>query len=171
MATTPSGGTPKQNFQQRARADSKKLDMVLKTLEDIKWSPSQFVLELLRLKKIGQEGVAVTVTWTDKHKWVVKTMLNGTTKPFIGEILDLLWRNANRTEFQENDKSVPPGHKMFIGNSSWTCVAFGPFCHWGRWASTISQMMVLPSRLVHEKGGLAAESTAGMSGETRGSHK
>jgi len=52
MATTP-GGTPGQNFQQRARGDSKKLDMVLKTLEDVKWSPSRFLLELLRLEKIG----------------------------------------------------------------------------------------------------------------------
>jgi len=36
--------------------------MVLKSLEDVKWSPSQFLLELLRLEKIGREGVAVTVT-------------------------------------------------------------------------------------------------------------
>jgi len=49
-------------------------------------------------------------------------MLNGTTKPFIGEILELLWRNANRTEFRENDKSVPPGHKMFIGNATFDII-------------------------------------------------
>jgi len=40
MATTPSGGTPVQNVRQRARVDSEKLDMVLKNLEDVKWSPS-----------------------------------------------------------------------------------------------------------------------------------
>jgi len=95
MATTP-GGTPGQNFQQRARGDSEKLDMVLKTLEDVKWSPSRFLLELLRLEKIGREGVAVTVTQTDKHKRVVKAMLNGTTKLFIGEILELLWSSIPR---------------------------------------------------------------------------
>jgi len=34
--------------------------MVLKTLEDVKWLPSRFLLELLRLEKTGQDGVSMT---------------------------------------------------------------------------------------------------------------
>jgi len=49
-------------------------------------------------------------------------MLNETTKPFIGEILELLWRNANRTEFWENDKSVPPGNKMYIDGATFDTI-------------------------------------------------
>ena len=51
MTTTPSGGTPVKNDRQQARIDSEILDIVLKTLEDVKWSPSRFLLELLRLEK------------------------------------------------------------------------------------------------------------------------
>jgi len=67
------------------------LDIVLETLEDVKWSPSRFLLELLKLEKTGQEETVVALTRIDNHKQVVKA-INGTTKQFIGEILELLWR-------------------------------------------------------------------------------
>ena len=45
----------------------------------------------------GDHGCSYT---NRQAQTVVKAMLDGTTKPFIDEILELLWRNANRTEFQ-----------------------------------------------------------------------
>ena len=100
MTTTPSRGTPRQNFQQRARADSKKLDMVLKTLEDVKWSPSRFLLELLRLEKIGREGVAVTVTRTDKHKRVVKQCLMGQQSRLLVKFLSCYGETRTEPNFE-----------------------------------------------------------------------
>ena len=48
---------------------------------------------------------------------------------------------------------------------AFNCVALGPvgpFLHWGRHTLMISRIMVRPSRLVHEKGGLTAESMVRM---------
>ena len=36
--------------------------------------------------------------------------------------VELLWRNTNRTEFRENDKSVPPGNKMYIDGATFDTI-------------------------------------------------
>jgi len=36
--------------------------------------------------------------------------------------VELLWRNAKRTEFRENDKSVPPGNKMYIDGATFDTI-------------------------------------------------
>jgi len=44
----------------------------------------------------------------ERHGGVVKAMLNGTMKPYLGIILKLLYEDAQRTNFLKKDTGIPP---------------------------------------------------------------
>ena len=75
-----------------------KLNIVFDAIDQVEWDVPKFLAQLFQKENVDE-----------RHEKVVKAMLNGTTKPYLGTILKLLYEDAQRTNFLKNDTSIPPG--------------------------------------------------------------
>ena len=93
--------------RQAPRSNTVKLNSILDAIEKVGWDIPKFLVQLFQKEKKDE-----------RHERMVKAMLNGTTKPYLGTILKLLYEDAQRTAFLKNDRSTPPGTNMFVSHLS-----------------------------------------------------
>ncbi|KAJ3515928.1 hypothetical protein NLJ89_g1460 [Agrocybe chaxingu] len=100
--------TPRQS--PRSRAD--KLNIVLDSLDSVGWSLPRFLEEFFKIQeKKGTE--LVKVKRDERHERVLTSMINGTTKPHFGTLLELVYRNACAVKFLSKDATIQPGRALF----------------------------------------------------------
>ncbi|KAF8055046.1 hypothetical protein FPV67DRAFT_1545441 [Lyophyllum atratum] len=92
--------------RRRARTDSQKLKDILSVIREADWSLSKFLYKLFQLEE-EKPGGPRPITRDAQHQQMVVAMLNGTSRPRFGEILDLIRRNAKRVDYRRGDASVP----------------------------------------------------------------
>lgn len=93
--------------RRRPRSNAVKLNIVFDAIDQVEWDVPKFLAQLFQKEKVDE-----------RHERVVKAMLDGTTKPYLGTILKLLYEDARRTDFLKNDTSIPPGTTMFASSLS-----------------------------------------------------
>ncbi|CAA7257316.1 unnamed protein product [Cyclocybe aegerita] len=103
-----------QSTRKPAQSDLDKVGSILDTITNVGWTLPKFLFNLLKLEDEKADGSLIPVKRTKKHKGSLQAMLNGNSKPYLGEILQLLWKNAIATEFRENDMSIEPNGSLFI---------------------------------------------------------
>ncbi|KAF8954217.1 hypothetical protein BDZ97DRAFT_1928589 [Flammula alnicola] len=83
------------------RTNSEKMATVLAGISDAGWTVPTFLNHFLNLKNR-----------TEQHERMLTAMLNGTSKPHLGTILQALFEKAESTSFRADDTSMPPGFNM-----------------------------------------------------------
>ncbi|KAF8810193.1 hypothetical protein BYT27DRAFT_7282405 [Phlegmacium glaucopus] len=111
--------------RQPPRSNTVKLNTIFDAIEKVGWDVPKFLAQLFQKEKLDE-----------RHERVVKSMLNGTTKPYLGTILKLLYEDAQRTTFLKNDTSTPPGTNMFMSNLSLDAIRHG-YPALVTWATTL----------------------------------
>ena len=84
-----------------------KLNVIFNAIDQVEWDVPKFLGQLFQKEKVDE-----------RHERVVKAMLNGTTKPYFGAVLNLIYEDAQRTNFIKSDTMTPPGTNMFVSTLS-----------------------------------------------------
>ncbi|KAM6491642.1 hypothetical protein JOM56_012886, partial [Amanita muscaria] len=84
-----------------------KLEQVLQLLSQFRWTLSTLLLVLFRLEKPGTNGEPLPVERSVLHQRMVTAMLDGTTTTHFGEILEMIYHNAQRTSYRRDDDTRP----------------------------------------------------------------
>ncbi|KAF8056184.1 hypothetical protein FPV67DRAFT_1731334 [Lyophyllum atratum] len=77
------------------RSDAQKMKDILNVMREADWSISKFLHHLFRLENRDEQ-----------HQQMVVGMINGTSKPRFGEILQLIYENAKRVDYRKGDKTA-----------------------------------------------------------------
>ncbi|KAM6503950.1 hypothetical protein JOM56_000893 [Amanita muscaria] len=91
----------------RRLSDKQKLEQVLQLLSQFRWTLSTLLLVLFRLEKPGANGEPLPVERSVLHQRMVTAMLDGTTATHFGEILEMIYHNAQRTSYRRDDDTRP----------------------------------------------------------------
>ncbi|KDR68077.1 hypothetical protein GALMADRAFT_146569 [Galerina marginata CBS 339.88] len=105
----PSSQQPQTAKKRRTALSSKqKINKILEMLEEYDWNFPRLLEEFFKRFE-EKKGEIVPVERTEKHQRVLNAMLDGTSKPHIGSILEKIYRCACSVKFRENDNTVPAG--------------------------------------------------------------
>lgn len=102
-----SSATQSQASSNRRLSDKQKIEEVLQLLSHFRWSLSNFLLVLFRFQKIGANGEPLPVERSALHQRMLTAMLDGTTSTHFGEILELIYQNAQKTNYRRDDDTIP----------------------------------------------------------------
>ncbi|KAH6903914.1 hypothetical protein BKA70DRAFT_1512676 [Coprinopsis sp. MPI-PUGE-AT-0042] len=116
---TPSSST--KSPRASPKSTQQKLDIVLKAITDVYWNISTFLYYLFRTEDVpanhrefstlvtGEPSLSATVlvSRSPSHEAMISSLLNGTTKPRIGCILNEIWKSAINTSFLKKDSTKP----------------------------------------------------------------
>ncbi|KAM6503970.1 hypothetical protein JOM56_000913 [Amanita muscaria] len=80
---------------------AQKLKEILDSIKAANWTLSEFFFYLFRLE--GEDSRSVIQG--SQHKQMATAMLNGTSKPSFGVIIDLIHRNAGRVDYRKDDET------------------------------------------------------------------
>ncbi|KAG6907429.1 hypothetical protein DXG01_008894 [Tephrocybe rancida] len=115
--------TPLKTPRRKARNDSQKLKDILDAIQETQWSLSTFFHHLFRTQeeKPGQEPC--TIERDAQHQQMLSALLNGSSKPQFGQLLDLIYKNAQGVGYRRGDNTVPSGPFTFSPDLSHTEVS------------------------------------------------
>lgn len=86
------------------QSNEQKVISILEALTKIRWTVPKFLAELFKYSEApGDTQVNRTVT----------SILNGTSKPNMAAILDLIFEKSLQVDFKKSDTSAKPGFNMF----------------------------------------------------------
>ena len=125
------------------RSNAEKLNIIFNAIDEVEWDVPKFLAQLFLKEKVDE-----------RHERVVKAMLNGTTKPYLGTILKLLYDDAKRTKFLKNDTSIPPGTNMFASSLSLDKIrhAYPALVTWATWLVSEKVNEEAESMIARDKG-------------------
>ena len=69
--------------RRRPRSNAMKLNVIFDAIDQVEWDVPKFLGQLFQKEKVDE-----------RHERVVKAMLNGTTKPYFGAVLNLIYEDA-----------------------------------------------------------------------------
>jgi hypothetical protein len=91
----------------RPLSDKQKLEEILQLLSNFRWTLSTLLLVLFRSQKRGVNGQPLPVERSVLHQRMLTAMLDGTTSTHFGEILELVYQNAQQTSYRRDDDTIP----------------------------------------------------------------
>ncbi|PPQ95548.1 hypothetical protein CVT26_008573 [Gymnopilus dilepis] len=100
--TTPGlpSATPSSS-RKPARQDPEKLETILAAIADVDWTVPVFLEKFFSLED-----------QPSKQQRQITAMLNGTTKPYLGTVLEVIFQKAKATKFRADDESIDAGTNM-----------------------------------------------------------
>lgn len=95
----------------RRLTDIQKVEHILAELGKHRLSLSRFLFVLLELK----DNNGKSIPRSKPHEQAVVAMLNGSSKPTFGKILELCYANAVKVGYREDDRTVPKNQNFTTG--------------------------------------------------------
>lgn len=91
--------------RKRARVPSQKLKDILDSIKAANWTLSDFFFYLFRLEEKRDGHEPQPVVQDSQHTQMLTALLNGTSKPCFGVIINLIHRNSGHVDYRRGDRT------------------------------------------------------------------